>query len=829
MRISFKIIVLLIFVCVSSIAGRGAAEYIVKSSKAPVIDGVLNDDCWKKASFKQFSAKVKAGKKVDAEIVEESQAVKNNSDKRRSEFAMTFNSQGLYVAVRCMESDLKGLSTKCEMPDGLFEYFRKNDMVELFLGQKASGRYYWFRVNPEGVKTDLYVRSGCDRSWNGVWKVAAGREKNAWTVEMFLPFCGFNRLPFGDLDVFSVARYCPNKNVRSVYGGKYRKVNTWPQLSLKNYSRIAAKSPFNLKGLEIAEGATDNVGWINASVINKSNKTQIVTPEFRIMRPSIARGYFPHANGPRSLAKGESIVLKPGTVENISNRISIGSDEVAIIQLLLKNKQGDVVFASRDYGLRVKHTIAGPGPEYSYYTKEKDARLRFFISKTGKDMRLKMTLSAQGKSILTHDLKADKEVINDVIAVADIPLGKNTLSLELLKDSKRVASRKFELVKLQPNLKGNEVKIRRWSKSISVDGKDFVPIGNSPMVPHHGLKYGQMMMREMAKNNFNAMHLWGGYVKRDKRNKMPKTVKFDFEKLHKCFDGAAQNKLKVIISIGMLVGHNPKSPFIKWRSLTDAERIALVKELVMQIKDRKELLSYEIFDEPGFFESPEWLERIYHVIKEIDPYHLVTVNNCRGARAVLPYVNASDIVGIDYYPIGKEPAGAVAPLTDELVHFADWKPVKWWIQGYKIFNPEAPTPAEIKAMTYMTAAHGATSFFYFIGKPRVELWQAQGESAKELRYITEAITADYSKQLKLQPVKSTVYASYRRNNNKHWIIAVNESSAKQQVSIRLPESLRGKNLQIERVFDKQPVVYSNGNIKANFAPLERQVFEINVK
>lgn len=830
MRITLKIILFLMFVCVSGLAEDEKAEYIVKSGKAPVVDGVLNDACWQKTSFTEFSAQVKAGKKVDAEIVEESQAVKSNSDERSSEFSMVFTPQGLYVAVRCMEPDLKGLATNCEVPDGLFEFFRKNDMVEFFLGHKASGRYYWFRVNPEGAKTDLYVRSGCDRSWNGVWQVATGREKNAWTVEMFFSFCGFNRLSFDDLDVFSVARYCPNKNIRSVYGGKYRKVNSWPRLQLKNYSATVAKIPFELKEMGIAECTTDNAGWLNATVVNKSDKAQEVIPEFRIMRPSIARGYFPQANGPRALVKGNAVVINPGATADFSNRISIGAEEVAIIQMLLKNKQGDVLFAGRDYGLRVNHMIAGPGPEFSYYTREKNARLRFFLLKTGPDMRLKMTLISQGKSVLTRSFSADRKEINASIPVADIPLGTNDILMELLNGSERIAARKFQLVRLAPNANGNEVKIRRWSKSISVDGKDFVPVGNSPMVPHHGLKYGQMMMRAMAENNFNAMHLWGGYLKRDKNNKTSETLEFDFDKLHKCFDGAAQNNLKVIISIGPLVGHNPASPFIKWRSLTDSERIALIKQLVMQIKDRKELLSYEIFDEPGFFESPEWLERIYQVIKEIDPYHLVTVNNCRGARSVLPYVNASDMVGIDYYPIGKEPAGSVAPLTDELVHFADWKPVKWWIQGYKIFNPQAPSPAEIKAMTYMTAAHGATSFFYFIGKPRAELWQAQGESAKELRDITEAVTADYSQKLDIQPADSSVYASWRVKDNKHWIIAVNESSTKQQVSIILPDELRGKKMQISRVFEKQQqVVYSDGCIKADFAPLERQVFEIKIK
>ena len=826
---TLRIFFLILFCSTCVFAKTNGNADMIFSSKAPVVDGKLNDECWKNASFKSFSAKVKAGNKVDSEIVEKSQTVKDKNDKRCSEFAITYTSQGLYVAVRCMEPNLKGLSTKCEMRDGLFEYFRKNDMVEFFLGNKANGSYYWFRTNPVGAKTDIYSRSGSDRSWDGVWEVATGREKNAWTVEMFFPFAGFNRMPFEDIDCFSIARYCPNKNVRSVWGGEYRTVKTWPELTLNN-DKIVRKTDYVLKKMLITETGSKNSGFLSATIINKSGKAQTVKPEFRIMRPSLSRGYFPQANGPRSVRRSKAVNIETGSSAVISSKISIGADETAIVQLLLKDRQDNLLFASRDYGLRVKYDITGPGPEFSYYTKEKNARLRFLLRKTGKNMLLKLMLKSSGKTILTHKLKADKTEVTDIVPVADIPLGKNKIVLRLEKDSKLIASRTFQLIKLAPNTNGSEVKIRRWSKSITVDGKDFIPVGNSPMVPHHGLKYGLNMMKEMAKNHFNTMHLWGGYLDKGKNNKTPKVLKFDFDKYQKCFDGAAKNNLKVIASIGPLVGKNPNSPFTKWHYLTDDERIELIKKLVLQIRNRKELLSYEIFDEPGFFASPEWLEKIYRVIKELDPYHLVTVNICRGSRSVLPFLNATDMAGIDYYPIGKEPASSVAPLTDELVQFSGWKPVKWWIQGYKIFNPAAPSPAEIKAMTYMTAAHGATSFFYFVGRPRRELWEAQGESAKEMRVLTKALAADKIEVLSTEPAGSKVYASYRERKNSRWIIAINEDGNNQKVAINLPKNLRKKTLKIERVFDKsRPVAYSKGKIEADFAPLERQVYKIEIK
>ena len=815
------------------ICGKVVAQEVTKhnvsAAKAPVIDGKLNDKCWKKATFKSFSVHTKSSKKVDLAIVEDSETLKGSADKRRSEFAMVFDRKGIYIAVRCYEPNLKSLAANCEMPDGLFEYFKRNDMVEIFLGNNKSNYFYWFRTNPVGSKTDLYCNNDPDRSWNGVWKVASGREKNAWTVEIFLPFTGFNRMPFEKINCFSIARFCPAKNSRSVFGGKYRKVDTWPELVLNKYSQIVPKGGYSLKSMVINENGTKYSGIVSATIANNSGKSIMVYPEFRIMRPALSRGYFPQANGPRSVSKAKAVYLKANSSSVVSKKISIGADEVAIVQLLLKDKQGNLLFASNDLGLKINYVIAGPGPEFSYYTKEKTVKLRFSLRKSGENMTLKLGLRANGKTVFANNVKADKRNIEYSIPVKNVPLGKNALTLKLLKGSKLIASRTFHLIKLPPNPNGSEVKIRRWSRSVVVDGKDFIPIGNSPMVPHHGLKYGQMMMKQLAKNNFNTMHLWGGYLDKGKKNKTPKKLKFDFDKYQKCFDGAAENNLKVIASIGPLVGKNPNSPFTKWHYLSDNERIELIKKLVLQIRNRKELIGYEIFDEPGFFASPEWLEKIYKIIKELDPYHLVTINNCRGARSVLPFLNATDMAGIDYYPIGKGPANSVSHLTDELVQFAGYKPVKWWIQGYKIFNPKAPSPAEIKAMTYMTAAHGATSFFYFVGKPRRELWEAQGEAAKEIRCLTKALAADKIAKLNVIPTESEVYASYRKRGNSRWIIAINECNAKQSAAINLPKNLVGLKLKIERVFDKQKTVkILDGKIKGEFAPLERKVYVITV-
>jgi len=89
----------------------------------------------------------------------------------------------LYLAVRCFEPDLEGLRVRTKHRDG--PTF-KDDSIELFLDMDLDREtYYQIVVNAGGVVYDGLV---FDSSWNGVFQQAAGREEDAWTLEMAIPW-----------------------------------------------------------------------------------------------------------------------------------------------------------------------------------------------------------------------------------------------------------------------------------------------------------------------------------------------------------------------------------------------------------------------------------------------------------------------------------------------------------------------------------------------------------------------------------------------------------------------------------------------------------------
>lgn len=93
----------------------------------------------------------------------------------------------LYMAFRCQEKDMKGLK------GGPKKAGWDDDALEIFLrvGNLPSEPYHHFRVNSAGAYEDEYNRSGM---WDakGV-KATAGREAEAWVVEIAFPFSALEK------------------------------------------------------------------------------------------------------------------------------------------------------------------------------------------------------------------------------------------------------------------------------------------------------------------------------------------------------------------------------------------------------------------------------------------------------------------------------------------------------------------------------------------------------------------------------------------------------------------------------------------------------------
>ena len=155
---------------------------VTTCEKSPLLDGKLDDDCWKTAGvMDNFSLMDGSGKPTAA-----------------TKAWVTTDGVNLYVAVECEEKLMGNIITNVRENQGAVY---SDDCVEVFIDSDYSGReYYQICVNSLGY----YYTGGSKGSWTPLLKTAASRGDDRWTVEMAIPLADLkikNRL-FG----FNVCR-----------------------------------------------------------------------------------------------------------------------------------------------------------------------------------------------------------------------------------------------------------------------------------------------------------------------------------------------------------------------------------------------------------------------------------------------------------------------------------------------------------------------------------------------------------------------------------------------------------------------------------------------
>jgi len=144
------------------------------SEQTPVIDGVLTDDCWRKA-----------------EVVSDFSLLRRKGPaKEQTQGMVAFDARNLYIAFICFESDNATIRKKLTARDAPLW---ADDCIEVFLDPRHDHTsYHHLITNPNGAKYDETGRIGAPvpnpSSWDGEWTVATGIFDGGWTVEIAISF-----------------------------------------------------------------------------------------------------------------------------------------------------------------------------------------------------------------------------------------------------------------------------------------------------------------------------------------------------------------------------------------------------------------------------------------------------------------------------------------------------------------------------------------------------------------------------------------------------------------------------------------------------------------
>lgn len=169
----------------------------------PIIDGVLDDPTWKSLP-----------KRDDLYVYFKDQPL---ISPLRTTAQLGWNDQGLYIGLTLYD-DVAKLRARILTDNDVNIWM--DDCVELYFDPEASGgQAYKLTVNNVAVTS---AGPSLECHWNPVCRVACGRGKEYWTIEMAIPWSAFPHPPAnGNLWGFDLVRF-------SFTTGKFRGANWTP-------------------------------------------------------------------------------------------------------------------------------------------------------------------------------------------------------------------------------------------------------------------------------------------------------------------------------------------------------------------------------------------------------------------------------------------------------------------------------------------------------------------------------------------------------------------------------------------------------------------------
>ena len=159
--------------------GLRPAAQAAPTPSPPTIDGDLSDEVWALAQ--------PIGPLTEVEPIE------GGVPKDATEVRILFDSEAIYLGIRCFDSDPAGLISTTMERDGFFD---SDDRIELILDTFLDRRNaFFFQVNPAGSKGDALITGNgqnFNKPWDGIWSCKTSVDALGWTVEMAVPYKTLN-------------------------------------------------------------------------------------------------------------------------------------------------------------------------------------------------------------------------------------------------------------------------------------------------------------------------------------------------------------------------------------------------------------------------------------------------------------------------------------------------------------------------------------------------------------------------------------------------------------------------------------------------------------
>jgi hypothetical protein len=264
------------------------------------------------------------------------------------------------------------------------------------------------------------------------------------------------------------------------------------------------------------------------------------------------------------------------------------------------------------------------------------------------------------------------------------------------------------------------------------------------------------------------------------------------------------------------------------------------KTLIKSLKSQSSLLGWNIGDDVNLYFKPKQLLNVHRQVKEINP-HLFTYISMFDSRkeVIKPYLNTSDLVGMQSYPISNRPINSTYTEIKNVVDLSKREnggAVIANLQAFQWYEPDKfgkaqrlPTFQEVKNMTYQALLAGAKGIIYYAYRDDVwslpdhpELWRGVKSLVPEIKTLIPILLN--GKAQEINTGLAHILAGTWVCKDQTIAMVINTSETQQtKVEIKMPDGV----IPGEPMFEKQPsnILFVNGKLSGNIKPLAVHLYK----
>lgn len=502
---------------------------------------------------------------------------------------------------------------------------------------------------------------------------------------------------------------------------------------------------------------------------------------------------------PAADEKTVALDSKPATIQ-LSIPLAGAGAHVAHLELLAGDK---LLYRTPPFTVRVPQLLSVTPARVPFARGEQGVLLATVDAAAGGNLRV--VVNGPAGRLAEVPVKAGTR--SDVAVPLDgLPLGFTKLQVALMQDTEQLGSAACDLLLAEPKPTG-----------VAIDNRTHtLVVGGLPFCPQACYADVRTMDQVIETEAPLGINLVSPYLSNDlaerRRNR---------EDMRKFMDRCAA--LGIYVQLGMLAASRAPQDEAKW---------AWVKEEVEAFRDHPALLTYYLADEPELgWATPEACEAAYRKIKELDPWHPVTMVFCQ-APAAARYRGGMDVCMTDPYPIPNGPVTQVVDFCESIRRdLGDSMPL--WVVPQAFGGGEwwrrEPSRQEMRVMTYLALIHGARGIQYFIRRPVLgnpsspELWAECRRLMQELGQLTPALTSA-EKAPEVKASLPQVHAAAFRERGAITVLATNVANEPLPLELTL-EPVSG---QAEVVFENRAVAVKAGKLTDMIDAFGSRVYRLQV-